>query len=119
MEKSIPTINHLAAHIKLLNSFPDKLKFLEGIGSKIIRSLGLSILGKTNYRFEPAGITLVYILSQSHLVLHTWPEYRFIHIDLFSCSDITKEGFEKAINTALGKHKTSSLKLQKMQNLIK
>ena len=39
------------------------------------------------HKFKPHGITLIVLLSESHLSMHTWPENKSICIDIFSCSD--------------------------------
>ena len=44
-------------------------------------------LSKLTHKFEPHGITLITLLSESHLSMHTWPENKSICIDIFSCSD--------------------------------
>lgn len=49
------------------------------------------------YRFEPIGLTLVYILSESHLAIHTWPEHKLLHLDLVTCSNLEKDAMEKAV----------------------
>lgn len=43
------------------------------------------ILNKMIHAFEPQGLTLLYLLSESHFSMHTWPEYKKIRIDFFSC----------------------------------
>jgi S-adenosylmethionine decarboxylase proenzyme len=38
--------------------------------------------------FDRAGaFTALYLLSESHLSIHTWPEKRYIAIDIFTCGD--------------------------------
>ncbi len=45
----------------------------------------VTILNKMIHAFEPQGLTLLYLLSESHFSMHTWPEYKKIRIDFFSC----------------------------------
>lgn len=53
---------------------------------KIIKIAGLQSLGDPIiHRFEPFGITCLILLTQSHLAVHTWPEHRFMAVDLFTC----------------------------------
>ena len=40
----------------------------------------------SHYRFSPHGISLFAIISASHIAIHTWPEYGFLNIDIFSCN---------------------------------
>jgi S-adenosylmethionine decarboxylase proenzyme len=43
------------------------------------------ILKRMIHPFEPHGLTLLYLLTESHFSMHTWPEYQKIRIDFFSC----------------------------------
>jgi S-adenosylmethionine decarboxylase len=49
---------------------------------------GGHVLDTSHVVFPNGAITLVLILAESHLSLHTWPEENLIAIDLFSCGAI-------------------------------
>ncbi|HXM53788.1 MAG TPA: adenosylmethionine decarboxylase [Candidatus Dormibacteraeota bacterium] len=49
---------------------------------------GGHVLDESLVRFPNGAITLVLVLAESHLSLHTWPEERLVAIDLFSCGAI-------------------------------
>ncbi len=51
-----------------------------------LRRAGATIVHGLSHAFPGAGLTCVLILSESHAVLHTWPETGTINIDIFSCS---------------------------------
>lgn len=38
------------------------------------------------HRFEPQGMTLVYILSESHFTIHTYPENNYLSLDIYICN---------------------------------
>jgi S-adenosylmethionine decarboxylase len=42
------------------------------------------------HKFEPQGITGVVLLAESHIAMHTWPELKYIAIDLFTCGEKSK-----------------------------
>jgi S-adenosylmethionine decarboxylase len=46
------------------------------------------VLGASNVVFPNGAITLVLILAESHLSIHTWPEESLVAIDLFTCGAI-------------------------------
>ncbi len=48
---------------------------------------GATIVGSTFHRFSPHGITGVLAIQESHLAIHTWPEYGFAAVDLFTCGE--------------------------------
>ena len=47
----------------------------------------LQIIGE---KFEPQGVTLLALLSESHASIHTWPEIGYAAIDLYTCGDTTQ-----------------------------
>jgi S-adenosylmethionine decarboxylase len=49
------------------------------------------VLDTSHVIFPNGAITLVLILAESHLSIHTWPEEDLIAIDLFSCGGIDGE----------------------------
>ena len=53
----------------------------------IIEIYKLTIIDMRYNQFNPQGISIIFLLSESHLSLHTWPENGKISIDLFSCKD--------------------------------
>lgn len=48
---------------------------------------GASVLSTHAERFQPHGITVVAVLSESHASVHTWPEHQSAFVDVFTCGD--------------------------------
>jgi S-adenosylmethionine decarboxylase len=48
-------------------------------------SSGMQVVGEVFHQFEPAGVTGVVLLAESHLSVHTWPELRFAAVDVYVC----------------------------------
>jgi S-adenosylmethionine decarboxylase proenzyme len=46
---------------------------------------GATLLNLVDYQFEPSGVTLVALLSESHASIHTYPELGACFVDLFTC----------------------------------
>ncbi len=61
---------------------------LTGIAVAAVRSGDGHVLDTSHVLFPNGAITLVLILAESHLSIHTWPEESLIAIDLFSCGAI-------------------------------
>jgi S-adenosylmethionine/arginine decarboxylase-like enzyme len=53
---------------------------------KIVDKYELNVVSKASYQFQPFGATIVYVLSESHLSMHTFVEERKIAMDLYTCS---------------------------------
>lgn len=46
------------------------------------------VLDETAVVFPNGAVTLVLVLAESHLSVHTWPEEHLVAVDLFSCGAI-------------------------------
>ena len=50
------------------------------------RHMGLTVLDTSGHQFSPQGATRLFLLSESHVSCHTWPEHASCIIDVFCCS---------------------------------
>ncbi len=50
---------------------------------------GATIINLTFHHFSPYGVSGVVVIQESHLAIHTWPEWGFASIDLFTCGEST------------------------------
>jgi len=60
----------------------------KGLEEKLLDALkqdGFHILDKASYEFSPKGYTLVVLLAESHVSIHTYPEYNSLYFGLYSC----------------------------------
>ena len=46
---------------------------------------GATILGTHFHTFEPQGLTGYVLLAESHISVHTWPEYGYAAVDVYTC----------------------------------
>jgi len=63
---------------------------------KIIENCKLNVVGKCEHQFSPYGATMLYLLSESHLTVHTYVKERSCSINLYTCNPNTdfKEALE-------------------------
>ena len=47
-----------------------------------------TVIGAHFHEFSPHGISGVVIIAESHLSIHTWPEYGYAAVDVFTCGDV-------------------------------
>lgn len=45
-----------------------------------------SVVQKTSHKFEPQGETIVFVLSESHFSVHTYPEHNYLTLDIYICN---------------------------------
>ena len=62
-------------------------KFLHQAVKTAVKEVGLTNLGSRFHQFRPHGVTGFTLLAQSHISLHTWPEYGYVVLDIFTCGD--------------------------------
>lgn len=58
---------------------------------KIIEVKSWKLLGSDKY-----GISVLALIIESHIAIHTWPEYRFATVDVYTCGEYSDP--EKAFN---------------------
>ncbi len=51
-----------------------------------------TILGSHFHAFSPVGVSGVVIIAESHLSIHTWPEYNYAAVDIFTCGETLQPG---------------------------
>ena len=48
---------------------------------------GATIVESVFHHFNPYGVSGAVIIEESHLTIHTWPEYGFASVDVYTCGD--------------------------------
>ena len=75
-----------------LDNYPELDAFLT---NAIIESKA-TIEGKQMKKFEPQGLSILYLLSESHFSIHTWPETKSCAIDFYHCGANAEGRLRKA-----------------------
>ena len=70
----------------LLNDLP----YVRATLTKAAKAVGATIVGESFHKFSPLGATGVLAIAESHICIHTWPEYGYAAVDVFTCG----EGFD-------------------------
>ena len=75
--------------------------FLKGALRAAASECGATVLGESFHRFSPQGVSGVLVIAESHLFIHTWPEYGYVAADIFTCGNSVQP--EKAAQTLIRK----------------
>ncbi|OPX30961.1 MAG: adenosylmethionine decarboxylase [Candidatus Omnitrophica bacterium 4484_171] len=68
-----------------LSSLPKIKKALQ----ESVKACGATLLKIDLHKFNPqGGISGVAIIAESHISIHSWPEYKYAAIDIFVCGDV-------------------------------
>lgn len=63
-----------------------KCETLHELMNDIIKKLKLNVVNYFTYDFKPQGASMVYLLQESHLTIHTYPEKNSLSLDLYTCN---------------------------------
>jgi len=113
MEAKKPIINHMVA--ELFNVGENMLfdyASLESSIEKLVLRLDLKVVKKDKYDFNPQGTTAFFVLSSSHLAIHTWPENNYLHLDLLTCQSLPDK--EELNEILLEIFKTKKIKVREI-----
>jgi len=74
---------------------------------------GAEVLGDSFHNFSPQGVSGVVIIAESHLSIHTWPEYGYAAVDIFTCGTTVEP--EKAAEVMIEKLGSKNHSLTEIQ----
>lgn len=63
----------------------NSLDFMENLLVKGVEATKATICGTSIKKFKPYGLTILILLSESHVAIHTYPEKGSIFFDIFTC----------------------------------
>lgn len=88
-EDKFPYVDHIVFKLYAVpkNVVDSKSALFKALG-EFCNTHKLKVVDEKITKFKNGGMTITYILSNSNLVVHTWPELSAVHIDLITCSPI-------------------------------
>lgn len=71
-----------------INKNDDSIEKWNSFIKECLVQANVSLLNISWHNFDNNGaFTVIYLLSESHLSIHTWPENNFIALDIFTCGN--------------------------------
>lgn len=61
--------------------------FLRTLLQEAAEASGAKVLMVSSYKFHPQGVTVICLLSESHISIHTWPEDHKAAADIYTCGN--------------------------------
>ncbi len=80
--------NHLL--IEMYNCNQETINSSEKVEQMLIKAVeisGANIIKPVFHKFNPHGISGVIVIAESHFSIHTWPEYGYCALDIFTCGE--------------------------------
>ena len=81
--------NHIL--VEFMNCDPHVMNDVAAIERDMVdaaRKAGATVINSTFHHFSPWGVSGVVVIQESHLAIHTWPEYGYAAVDLFTCGEM-------------------------------
>jgi len=86
---SIALGNHIL--VEFMNCDPHIMNDVAAIERDMVgaaQKAGATVINSTFHHFSPYGVSGVVVIQESHLAIHTWPEYGYAAVDLFTCGEM-------------------------------
>src|SRR5258707_1142468 len=83
------------------------LAIVRGLLEKVLLRLELRVIGEGSWHAfgGEGGVTGIYLLTESHLAVHTYPEHRLATLNLYCCRPRPDFPWEPELARALGAEK--------------
>ncbi len=81
--------NHIL--VEFMNCDPHIMNDVSTIERDMVEAAqkaGATVINSTFHHFSPWGVSGVVVIQESHLAIHTWPEYGYAAVDLFTCGEM-------------------------------
>lgn len=108
---------HLLVELKDCN--PSLLKNLEEVRDALVsaaKQAKATIIDLSFHEFSPYGISGMVVIAESHFSIHTWPEYGYAAVDIFTCGDVIKP--EVAVDYLIKRFESKSPSVVEMKRGI-
>ena len=77
---------HLLLELKDCNpALLNDLNYIRQAMLTAAEDVGATVVGESFHHFTPQGVTGILAIAESHISIHTWPEYAYAAADIFSC----------------------------------
>lgn len=79
-----------------------------------VRRSRATIVSDTFHTFSPHGVSGAVVIAESHVAIHTWPEYGYAAVDIFTCGDtIDPWVIQKYLQTEFEADTVSSMEMKR------
>jgi S-adenosylmethionine decarboxylase proenzyme len=79
---------HLLLELKNCNKeVLNDVDYLKQCLIETAEKIGATVVNSAFHQFSPCGISGVVVVAESHLCIHTWPEYGYAAVDVFTCGN--------------------------------
>jgi S-adenosylmethionine decarboxylase len=101
---------HMICDIKNIKNVAllDNMTDVKEILMNICKDYNYEVLNIIEHKFEPYGYSLLFLLSESHISVHTFPERNYLSFDIYTCREYLDNVVYDNIYNLLIKHLDAS-----------
>ena len=97
----------------------NNLKNINNFFNTVLKTFNLSEINRIHHQFNPVGITMISLLKESHLSIHTWPEKNKACIDIFTCGKFRYDADKIKMETIIKKFfNTTKIRIRQIDREI-
>lgn len=90
------------------------VEFIESALVDATKASKATIITHNFHKFSPFGVSGVIVIAESHVSIHTWPEYNYAAVDIFTCGDtIDPWIIQEHLKGSFGSENTSSMEMKR------
>lgn len=65
----------------------DDVSYVETSLIQAAKESRATLISHNFHKFSPYGVSGVVVIAESHIAIHTWPEYNYAAVDIFTCGE--------------------------------
>jgi len=90
------------------------ISFIEDAMLTATRASNATIISHNFHKFSPHGVSGVIVIAESHVAIHTWPEYGYAAVDIFTCGEtIDPWVIQEYLKDSLHSNNVSSMEMKR------
>jgi S-adenosylmethionine decarboxylase proenzyme len=79
-----------------------------------LRASRATVISQQFHQFQPYGVSGIVMIAESHVAIHSWPEYNYAAVDIFTCGNsIQPKIIRDHLQHSLGARHISSQKIER------
>lgn len=90
---------------------------LKNLLEKAAKAANVTIVQSVFHQYSPQGVTGIVIIEESHLSIHTWPEYGYASVDFYTCGEGVPEKALSVIQEGLRSERAEILMIDRGKSL--
>lgn len=95
------------------NSIND-VEYIEKAMLNAAKAADATIISHNFHKFSPYGVSGMVVIAESHISIHTWPEYNYAAVDIFTCGDtIDPWTIQEFLKEAFSSQNVSSMEMKR------